>query len=86
MRQSVLALETAAINVRRFVKFVATPQAARWRVIGGTGRWRERSGQEIGILSLRNARAFCVLLQFDDGQVASFHPNDLLPDPTHERF
>lgn len=81
MTQAQLALDVPSIDVERLVKFTPHPAdfQSYWDVNGGTARYRDRTGKSIGVIEIRNARAHGIVLQFDDGAVAAFHPHDLFP-------
>lgn len=77
-----LELATNNLDLRRIVTFTPIKGGGRfWRVTGGDRRWRDRVGQQIGVLDVKNARAFAVVLLFDDNAVMSFNPIDLYPAP-----
>lgn len=69
----------SAFDVSRLVRFEKTPNGARWLVGPGDGRQGQR-GKCIGIVSLKHAPGYEVVLQLDNGKVDSFAPMQLFPD------
>lgn len=78
MSQKSLGLETPKIDVSRFVQWSPSPEPQR--VILAGERARRRAGLALGIIGLKHAGGYEVVVQFDDGKIESCHPMNLLPD------
>jgi len=69
------------LDLQGLVSYVEVPAdlRQRWEVAGGAARWRGRTGLQIGVLEIRNARCHAIVLDFGAGDVSAFHPIDLFP-------
>lgn len=74
-----LDMPAAHVDLDRLVKFTPDPFGARWVCCEGNKR-RGVRGKSLGVLEIRNARSFAVVLLLDDGRIESFHPESLHPD------
>lgn len=79
MTQESLGLNTPQIDVSKFVKFEASTGTQRFQVGGVDGRRSGEVGLCLGVISLRHAGGYEVLLEFPDGKVESFAPMALFP-------
>jgi hypothetical protein len=70
---------TTAIDVRRFVRFEAIEDGRQVFVGGMGGKRSQEQGTTIGIISLKKAGSYEVLVQFADGKIESFTPMSLFP-------
>lgn len=74
------------LDIRDLIEVtLVTPGGAtrRWRVADGARRYLGLIGTEVGVVALRNVHgAYGVLLSFDDGSRALFHPMSLFPETT----
>lgn len=79
--QQSLALDVPDVDLSRLVRFTPHPMqdAPSWAVHGGGRRWAGRTGRQIGVVEIRNARAHGIVLDFGAGDIACFHPMDLFP-------
>lgn len=77
--QQSLDIPVQQLDVNRLVKFTPDPFGRRWRCFEGSKRngWK---GKSLGVIEIRNARVFAVVLILDDGRIESFHPETLHPD------
>ena len=66
-------------DVSRFVRFEETPNGGRYRV-GPGDRRAGHTGKVIGVISLKHADGYEVVLQLDDGKIDSFAPMQLFPE------
>lgn len=66
-------------DLSKLVRFEETPDGARW-IVGGGDRRAGLRGKCIGIVSLRHAGGYEVVLQLDNGKVDSFNPWQLFPE------
>lgn len=78
-RQGSLDLPCTGIDLARFVDFTPSVHDTSWRVSGIGGRRSGEVGQEVGVIGLRHAPGYEVLLRFEDGDVDSFAPHALFP-------
>lgn len=69
----------APVDLARLVKISPSPFLSQWEVVGGGRKWNGRIGRHVGVLEISNARGYGVLLQFADGDIQAFNPNDLFP-------
>lgn len=67
----------AVTDLYRLVRCELVTDGAWWRVGGGGGRRSGETGLAVGILSLRHAGGYEIVLQFADGKVDSFQPLNL---------
>ena len=79
MSQQSLGLETRDIDLAKFVKFEPSTSPMRYTVSGAGGRRSGQTGLCLGVISLKHASGYEVLLEFPDGKVDSFAPLDLFP-------
>lgn len=70
---------TTTIDVRRFVRFEPIEDGRQVFVSGMGGKRSQERGTTIGIISLRRAGSYEVLVQFADGKIESFTPMSLFP-------
>lgn len=76
--QQALQLDVTAIDLARFVDFNVITEPQPWRV-AGFGRRGRQIGMSVGVIALRHAAGYEVVLQFPDGKLDSFNPHDLFP-------
>lgn len=77
---NVLALDLGPtrVDLNKLVAFNPDPHGTKWRCIEGSER-RGLIGVSIGTICLRHAAGYEVLLQLEDGRLASFAPDALAP-------
>lgn len=73
-----LNLGPARVDLNKLVAFNPDPHGATWTCIEGSER-RGLVGVSIGTICLRHAAGYEVLLQLEDGRLASFSPDVLVP-------
>lgn len=66
------------IDLNRLVDFQPAPCGRRWRCTEGSKR-RGTVGRAIGVIALRHASGYEVVLELDDGSLDTFSPMALVP-------
>lgn len=79
MKQSRLELKTTAIDIRKFVHFEPVEDGREVFVGGMGGKRSQGRGVVVGIISLKHAGGYEVLVQFGDGKIEAFAPMSLFP-------
>ncbi|MGI0646796.1 hypothetical protein ACRCPS_17425 [Pseudomonas aeruginosa] len=67
------------VDIADFVRVSPSPLPSQWEVNGGTSKHHRRIGRYVGVVELVNSRACSVLLEFPEGDIQSFHPQDMFP-------
>jgi len=76
-----LSLDTGPVKVdlNRLVTFEPAHTPGYWSVGGEGGRRSGEVGECLGVISLRHASGYEVVLQFPDGAIDTFAPMNLFP-------
>lgn len=67
------------VEVSAFARVSPSPLPSQWEVNGGTSKHHRRVGRFVGTVELVNARAFAIILEFPEGDIHTFHPQDMFP-------
>lgn len=81
MQRQLPGLDAGKIDISRLVKYEPMPNGGVVRVLG-VGRRSSEIGQCIGIISLKHASGYEVVVRFDDGKIETFSPMGLAPAPS----
>lgn len=73
-----LDLGPVSVDLNRLVDFHPDPRGAMWESVEGSKRCGLR-GKSLGTIGLRHAGGYEVLLQLEDGTLATFSPQALQP-------
>lgn len=68
-------------EILKLIRYEEVANGQRWLVGGVGGRRSGEVGECIGILALRHAEGYEVVLKFPDGKIDSFAPLALFPAP-----
>lgn len=73
--QGELDLPITGIDLGKFVEFEAAIAPMRYRVAAS-----RTCGTALGVIRLKHARGYEVLLRHDDGTITSHNPHSLFPE------